>query len=162
MSPSFYPRGNQTKPFSGKQWAGVISLKTSDGITTWECDQIRRKFTLGWGGCKKQWWAKWLMKRGWEASGKSIDLKQFFSFCFLGPHSWHMEVPRLRVESELQLPAYTTATATQIWAASVTYTTAQGNAGSLTHWVRPGIKPATSWFLVRFVFAVPRWELLQN
>ena len=26
--------------------------------------------------------------------------------------SWHMEVPRLRVESKLQLPAYTTATAT--------------------------------------------------
>ena len=35
-----------------------------------------------------------------------------FVFCFLGPYSWHMEVPRLGVESELQLPAYTTATAT--------------------------------------------------
>ena len=33
-------------------------------------------------------------------------------FCFLGPHLWHMEVPRLGVESELQLPVYTTATAT--------------------------------------------------
>ena len=33
-------------------------------------------------------------------------------FCFLGPHPWHMEVPRLGVQSELQLPAYTTATAT--------------------------------------------------
>ena len=31
--------------------------------------------------------------------------------CFLGPHPWHMEVPRLGVESELQLLAYTTATA---------------------------------------------------
>ena len=29
-------------------------------------------------------------------------------FCFLGPHLWHMEVP---AESELQLSAYTTATA---------------------------------------------------
>ena len=28
-----------------------------------------------------------------------------------------------------------------IWAVSVTYTTAHGNAGSLTYWVRPGIKP---------------------
>ena len=28
----------------------------------------------------------------------------------LGPHLWHMEVPRLGVESELQLPAYATAT----------------------------------------------------
>ena len=36
-----------------------------------------------------------------------------------------MEVSRLEVQSELQLPAYTTATATpQIRAASTTYTTA--------------------------------------
>ena len=34
------------------------------------------------------------------------------SFFFLGPHLQHKEVPRLGVESELQLPAYTTATAT--------------------------------------------------
>ena len=31
------------------------------------------------------------------------------------------------------------------------YTIAQGNAVSLTHWVRPGIEPITSWILVRFV-----------
>jgi len=37
----------------------------------------------------------------------------FIYFCFLVPHLWHMEVPRLRVELELQLPAYTTATAMQ-------------------------------------------------
>ena len=35
----------------------------------------------------------------------------FFLFC-LGPHLPHMEVPRLGVESELQLLAYTTANAT--------------------------------------------------
>ena len=34
----------------------------------------------------------------------------FFSF-FLGLHLWHMEVPSLEVELELQLPAYATATA---------------------------------------------------
>ena len=28
-------------------------------------------------------------------------LPPFLSFCFLGPHFWHMEVPRLRVDSEL-------------------------------------------------------------
>ena len=33
-----------------------------------------------------------------------------FSFLlFLGPHPWHLEVPKLGVELELQLPAYTTA-----------------------------------------------------
>ena len=36
----------------------------------------------------------------------------FYYFCFLRPHLRHMEVPRLGVESKLQLPAYTTATAT--------------------------------------------------
>ena len=35
----------------------------------------------------------------------------FFSFVFLGLHLLHMEVPRLGVKSEMQLPAYTTATA---------------------------------------------------
>ena len=34
-------------------------------------------------------------------------------FCFLGPHLQHMEVLRLGVQSELQLPPYTTVTATQ-------------------------------------------------
>ena len=32
-------------------------------------------------------------------------------FYFLGPHLWHMEVPKLGIESELQLPAYATGTA---------------------------------------------------
>jgi len=36
-----------------------------------------------------------------------------FLFCFLGLNPWHMEVPRLGVESKLQLLVYTTATATQ-------------------------------------------------
>ena len=35
-----------------------------------------------------------------------------FFFCFLGLHPRHMQVPRLGVQSELQLLAYTTATAT--------------------------------------------------
>ena len=43
--------------------------------------------------------------------GKS-DTWQFFFFFFWGAAPSHMEVPRLRVESELQLPAYTTATVT--------------------------------------------------
>ena len=35
----------------------------------------------------------------------------FFFFCFLEKHLWHMEVPSLGVESEMQLLAYTTETA---------------------------------------------------
>ena len=37
----------------------------------------------------------------------------FFFFYFLWPCLWHMEVPRLGVKSELQLPAYATATTTR-------------------------------------------------
>ena len=37
----------------------------------------------------------------------------FFFFWFLGPYLWYMEVPKLRVELELKLPAYITATT--IW-----------------------------------------------
>ena len=43
----------------------------------------------------------------------------FFFFCFLGLHSQHMEVPRLGVESELQLLAYATATA--MWDPSLVF-----------------------------------------
>ena len=42
-----------------------------------------------------------------------MDGVSFFFFSFLGLHLWHMQVSRLGVELELQLPAYTTATATQ-------------------------------------------------
>ena len=36
-----------------------------------------------------------------------------FIFCFLGLHLQHMKVPRVGVQSEIQQPAYTTATAMQ-------------------------------------------------
>ena len=44
-----------------------------------------------------------------------------------------MEVARLGIELEMQLLAYATATAMRIQAMSIPYTTAHGNAGSLTH-----------------------------
>ena len=47
----------------------------------------------------------------------------------------------------------------QILAASATYPTTHGNAGSLTHWARPGIEPATPWFLVGFTSTEPWREL---
>ena len=40
-----------------------------------------------------------------------IHLTNFFLHFLGGPHLWHMEVPRLGTELELQLPAYTTAIA---------------------------------------------------
>ena len=49
----------------------------------------------------------------------------------------------------------------QIWATSVTYTTVNGNAGSLTHWARPGMELVSLWMLVGFATAEPWQELLK-
>ena len=54
-----------------------------------------------------------------------------FYFCFLGPHPQHMEVPRLGVKLELQLPPQPQQLGIQ--AESATYTIGHGNAGSMTH-----------------------------
>ena len=56
-----------------------------------------------------------------------------FIYLFLEPHPQHSEVPKLRIESELQQPAYATATAMPILDESATSSTAHGTAGSLTH-----------------------------
>ena len=48
-----------------------------------------------------------------EVVPKFCVLGFFLFVCFFRAHLQHMEVPRLGVKSEIQLPAYTTATATQ-------------------------------------------------
>ena len=60
-----------------------------------------------------------------------------------------MEVPRLGVKLQLQLPAYATATATQ-------------NPSRVCDrvWARPGIKLESSWILVGFATAESQQELL--
>ena len=63
----------------------------------------------------------------------SWSLNFFFFLVFLGPYLWTMEVPRLGVKSELQLPAYTTATAMPDPNLSAAYAIAHSNTGSLTH-----------------------------
>ena len=71
----------------------------------------------------------WMLRK--SLNGLFIYL---FIYLFLGPHLQQMEVPRLEVELELQLLAYTTATVT--WDLSCLcdfYTTAHGSARSLTH-----------------------------
>ena len=86
-----------------------------------------------------------------------FQMTGFLSFflSFLGP----MQVPRLGVLLELQLLAYTTATA--MWHLSHVcdlYHNSQPG-WTLTHEARPGIKPVSSCMLVRFISAVPQWEL---
>ena len=70
---------------------------------------------LGMGGLARGFRrpVAWTWKRrAWE-SGVCTPVTCSLYFFFLGPHPWHMEVPRLGIKSELQLPAYTTATAMQ-------------------------------------------------
>ena len=87
----------------------------------------------------------------------------FFFFLLLRAkklHLWHMEVPRLGVESALQLLAYIPLPQQcRIWATSGTCTAAHSNARSLTHKARQGIEPTSSWILVAFVTAESQWEL---
>ena len=46
-------------------------------------------------------------------AGDKADGFFFFFLVLLGLHELHKEVPRLRTDSELQLPGYTTTTATR-------------------------------------------------
>ena len=85
----------------------------------------------------------------------------FFFFVFLGPHSWHMEVFTLRVKWALQLPAYTTAIVTRDLS-HICNVHHSSNTGYLNHLVRPGIKTASSWMLIRFVSAELWWEILSS
>ena len=68
----------------------------------------------------------------------------FFFFFFLPwPHLQHMEVLGPGVQSERQLRLPPQPHQHQIQATSSTYTIACSSAGSLTHWMRPGIRPAS-------------------
>ena len=78
--------------------------------------------------------------------------------CFLGPHPQHMEVPRLGVEWELQVPAYATATEIPDPSCVCDLHHSSWQCQTLIHWARPGFEPATSWFLVGFTSTVPEWE----
>ena len=80
-------------------------------------------------------------KKSKDANTEKTEILFIFFLYFLGLHLRHMKASRLGAESELQLPAYTTA---------------HGNAESLIHLVKPGIEPASSWILVGFVTTEPQ------
>ena len=81
----------------------------------------------------------------------------FFFFALLGPHPWHMEVPRLGVESELQLLAYATATATPSCVCDLQHSSRQHQIPDPLGKARDRTR-----ILVGFVSTVPQWEQLQN
>ena len=89
-------------------------------------------------------------------------LKTLFFFClfvFLGPYPQHMEVPRLGVQAALQLPACTTASATADPSHVCNLHHSSRQRQILNSLKRPGIEPATSWFLVGFASAAPQQVL---
>ena len=64
----------------------------------------------------KIWMIFWSRAHLFVPSAKILCKREilfFFFFFFLGPHLWHMEVPKLGVKLELQLLAYATATEMQ-------------------------------------------------
>ena len=69
-----------------------------------------------------------------------------------------MKVPRLGFQSELQLPAYATATAKQDLSRVCDLHHSSWQCQILKSLVRPGIEPMSSWILVRFITA----ELIQE
>ena len=69
-----------------------------------------------------------------------------------------MEGPKLEVESELQLPAYTTAMPDLSLACNPHHSSQQQ--WSLTHWANMGIEPTSSWILIGFITTQTWWEFL--
>ena len=81
-------------------------------------------------------------------------------------HVWHIDVPRLGVKSELLLPAYAIATATQYLSCVCNL-----NRSSWRRWILNPLSKArartrvlmdTSWILVGFVTTEPQQELLDS
>ena len=82
-----------------------------------------------------------------------------YAIIFFSCRATPAEVPRLGVESELQLWAYATAIAAWDPSRICDLHTAHGNPGSPTHGARPGIEPTSSQILIGFISAVPQGEL---
>ena len=80
-------------------------------------------------------------------------------FVLLGPHPWHMEVPRVGVKLELQSPAYTTATATPDPSCICDLHHSSREHRILNPLSEARIEPVSSWILARFLSAAPRREL---
>ena len=127
----------------------MLELFTTDvGFYDVRCGFVHAWPLLCWGLFSLLRWEFFLIINGCCIFSKnfSMSIKKivwiFFSFLLL--HLQHMEVLSPEVKSELQLWPTPQSWQHWIWATSVIYTTASNNVRSLTHWVRPGIKPTSS------------------
>ena len=109
-------------------------------LTIWEA-QVNREileYIHNASLCSERFTFFFFMIRFWIWAVSS----EIIFFFFLWPHLWYMEVPGPGVESKLQPQPQPHQH--QFWATSATHPAACGNAGSLTHWAKSGIKPSTS------------------
>ena len=97
----------------------------------------------------------------WPSISFRLHHTIFFCLFVSGPYPGHIEVPRLGVKLELQLPAYTTARATRDPSHACSLHHSSWQCQILNHWVRPGIEPTSSWILIGLIIAEPPWELLK-
>ena len=91
----------------------------------------------------------------WATMGTPIHI--FFVCLFFRATLTAYGSSQARVELEVQLLVSPQPQQCGIPAMSATYTRAHSNTGSLTHWAKPGIKPASPWIPVRFISAEP-WQ----
>ena len=111
------------------------------------CQHLVLSTLLEWG-CNSYWYIV-ISHCGFNSHFRNFFF--FWSFVFSGRYMRHMEVPRLGVELELQLPAYPPATATPDPSHVCNLHHSSQRARFSTHWARTGIKPVSPRTLVRFV-----------
>jgi len=102
-------------PYSGKK--NSHPSRANIFIQTWQkatlCKSLSFKIFLDVGDLYSSNYSAPFQEPNTEIIKMSDSQFLFFFLVFLGLHLWHMEVPRLGVELELQRLPYTTATATQ-------------------------------------------------
>ena len=103
--------------------------------------------------CTRSYFKSWeyITHRIKSFSSRNFLSSFFFFFSFLGYTCGIQKFPGQGLDWSYSCQPTPRPQQCWIQAASMTYTTAHGNARSLTHWMRQGIEPASSWIPVRFL-----------
>ena len=104
--------------------------------------------------------SNWLLRNLCQNTKGQAKIVHCFFFFFLGPYSWHMDIPRLGVKWSYSCLSTPQPQQHRIRAVSLTYSTAHSNPDPCPL-SKAGIKPTFSWILVGFVTTEPQQELHQ-
>ena len=111
------------------------------------------RYSLGWGGAYEQ--RNMIVS---EISRFSNSLLHFFFLFRAAPAAYGISRASVQMGATAAGPHHRHSnTRSELCLQPTPQLT--GNAGSPTHWVKPGIKPTSSWILVGFVYATPQQEL---